>query len=227
MNNSTSVNKSFPPQEIRDRPLSAAACATFLGVGLWMGHLGLEANLPPELSWPATALFAAVALLQWVAIGRWRTLKTAGADSHASRLACQIGAFALIEVFLYSLGVISAATTGGLAIATGTLAFWGAVAAAAIFTAANIWVKHNSVDAPERDRSPYKRTQSADAILQAKYDGDKPENVYDLTDAIRKREAGEADQIDFLTDKTRTKDRIRVRRKRNGIKDPTRRRKAS
>lgn len=228
MTNSTSVKKSFIPAEIKARPASAAACATFLGVGLWMGHLGLEANLPAELSWPATALFAAVALLQWVAIGRWRTLKTADAGDHANRLACQIVAFAGIEVFLYSLGVISAAQEGGLAMASGTLPFYGAITAAGIFTAANIWVKHNSVDTPEPDSGNYKRSYSADEVLQAKYDNTRlpprpaPQRpaeapaaeVFDLSEAIRRREAGEVDKIDYLNDKRGTKERIRVRRRR-------------
>src|SRR5690242_13398876 len=72
MSTSTIVNNTFTAvyDGLRARPVSHVAATVFLGTSIYVAHAGLQALLPGTLGNALTGLFVALAVLQWLALGR-------------------------------------------------------------------------------------------------------------------------------------------------------------
>jgi len=190
MSNSTTVNNSFAP--VLARPISHLAAATFLATSIYVAHEGLEAALPSSLASAFTALFVALAVLQWLALGRKEACESERDTSRADAVISQAWMFGIIETVLYAAGGLALAAHDGLDVYN-WLGISIAVVGAAIFAFANFRVKWVSCDAVPVRKSSHGGTLkpmplfSDIPVLEAHND----DNLisFDLEKAIREKTA--------------------------------------
>lgn len=139
MSNSTPIKNLFRAES---RPVSHLAAAVFLGTSIYVAHEGLQRLMPGALGNALTALFIALAVLQWLALGRREACLDERDHDRADAVIQQAWMFGAIETALYSAGGLSLSgyAVGGLSITI-------AVIASAIFAFANFRVKWVSCDA--------------------------------------------------------------------------------
>lgn len=112
MHTATTVNKS--QISMPGRPLSLMAAIGVLGVSLYVSHLGLVRVFHAgELAGVLTALLIFLSILQWVSMGRARSLRAAGDTTRAGMVALQALFLGAVEATLNWNGVMQLAAAGG------------------------------------------------------------------------------------------------------------------
>lgn len=102
MLNTQSVNAAFTP--VSERPVSHGAAVCVLGALAWIAHEGISAWVPGGLGAALTVLFLAVAVLQWLGLGRKEACEDARDDERAEDVIRQAWIFGGIETVLYAAG---------------------------------------------------------------------------------------------------------------------------
>lgn len=167
----TSVKNLFRPE---NRPVSHACALVFLGTSIYVAHAGLQQILPGALGNALTALFIALAVLQWLAMGRQEACLAGRDHDRAEAVIHQAWMFGVIETVLYAAGGLSLA---GMA-RWEALPIALALAAAALFAYANFRVKWVSCDGVGRRAAP----APLPAKPQPRPSG---ENIYDFVKPAR------------------------------------------
>jgi hypothetical protein len=138
---------------LRARPVSHGAAATFLATSIYVAHEGLAALLPATLATALTGLFIALAVLQWLALGRKDSCLEAKDFDRADAVIHQAWMFGVIETVLYAAGGLALCARDGMDVWN-----WQAVGVAAVgaavFAFANFRVKWVSCDAVRRRGRP-------------------------------------------------------------------------
>lgn len=114
MLNTQSVNDAFTP--VRERPVSFIAALAVLGALAWIAHKGIEAWVPGGLGVALSVLFIAVAVLQWLGLGRHEACEGEGDHKRADAVITQAWIFGAIETVLYALGGLALLAKEGLAV---------------------------------------------------------------------------------------------------------------
>jgi hypothetical protein len=133
MLNIQQVNGAFTG--MRARPVSHVAAVAVLGALAWIAHEGVVSLVPGALASALTVLFLAVAVLQWLALGRKEACEQEPDTDRADAVITQAWIFGAIETALYAAGGLALLNAEGVAVYN-----WGGVAIAAACGAAAAYV---------------------------------------------------------------------------------------
>lgn len=112
MFNTQQVNDAFTP--FRERPVSHLAALAVLAALAFIAHAGIVAWVPGALGVALSVLFLAVAVLQWLGLGRHEACAADG--KRADAVITQAWIFGGIETVLYALGGLALLAKEGLAV---------------------------------------------------------------------------------------------------------------
>lgn len=117
------------------RPASHVAALAVLGSLAFIAHEGIVSLVPGALASALTVLFLAVAVLQWLALGRKEACDAERDTDRADGVITQAWIFGAIETALYAAGGLALLSAEGVAVY-----HWGGVAIAAVAGAAAAWI---------------------------------------------------------------------------------------
>lgn len=193
MLNTTQITNSFTA--VRERPVSHGAALAVLGSLAWVAHEGIVAWVPGALATALTVLFLAVAVLQWLGLGRKDACDAERDQERSDAVITQAWIFGAIETVLYAAGGLALLSAEGVAVYT----WWGvAIAAAAAAACALInfrikWVSCDQVGAVA-SRGPTGGQRVHEALFSSPALPALPSNTdtvvsFDLEKAIREKTA--------------------------------------
>ena len=87
-NNSSTV-LDLVPRYVQERPISFLATAALTCGGQWIAHKGVFTLLTHDLAIALGIIFASIAVIQWVGMGRYDACRRAGAHRRAREVAQQ------------------------------------------------------------------------------------------------------------------------------------------
>ncbi|MFT3724637.1 MAG: hypothetical protein QM773_13770 [Hyphomonadaceae bacterium] len=128
-----------------ERPTSHIAALAVLGALAWVAHEGIAAWVPGGLGTALTILFLAVAVLQWLGLGRKEACDTQRDTERSDAVITQAWIFGAIETVLYAAGGLALLAKEQVPVYT----WWGvalAVVAAATCALVNFRIKWVSCD---------------------------------------------------------------------------------
>lgn len=129
MLNTQSVNDAFTP--VAERPVSHVAAVAVLGALAYIAHEGISAWVPGGLGAALTILFLAVAVLQWLGLGRKEACEDSRDSTRADAVLTQAWIFGAIETTLYAAGGLALLAKEGVAVYS-----WAGITIAALAAAA-------------------------------------------------------------------------------------------
>jgi hypothetical protein len=133
MLNTTTVNDAFTG--LNERPVSHASALAVLASLAWIAHEGIVSLVPGALASALTVLFLAVAVLQWLALGRKEACEQERDTDRADAVITQAWIFGAIETALYAAGGLALLSAEGVAVY-----HWGGIAIAAACGAAAAYI---------------------------------------------------------------------------------------
>lgn len=147
---STSVNSAFTG--VAERPVSHIAAVAVLGALGFVAHEGVASLHLGALGSALMILFAALAILQWLALGRREACLAGRDDDRAAAVIQQAILFGVIETALYALGGLALLAREGH-----DVYHWGGFAVATAAAAGCAWInfrlKWVSCDPVDQERS--------------------------------------------------------------------------
>jgi hypothetical protein len=203
MINTQSVNEAFTP--VKGRPVSHGAALAVLGSLAFVAHEGIVSLVPGSLASALTVLFLSVAVLQWLALGRFDACLAQKDHDRADAVIAQAWLFGAIETVLYAAGGLSLLAREGVAVYS-----WVGIGIAAIAAAGcafiNFRVKWVSCDpVTVRRQAPHNGGTAlfstpieAAPVVHAIDSATTGDNVLHFLRGIERLEAREKAQAEFL-----------------------------